>query len=289
MIPMEKKSNHRLFDESFLAETESLMDFMYDPWFNVQEIPILYHYSSVKALFSEILIRQPESEDKAISLFATDSRYLNDVSEIALGKQMMREVMEKMKIKAYERIMDEIGELERINIISFSKECDSIPMWSTYGNKGDGIALGFDSQVLKDSLRFICPCLYSKESTEESLRRLIDYYLARKRSPEEMRDIILQIMVVCTIILGQIKNHYYEYEREVRYITLPLQKPEFRLKNNLIIPYLRTYLPRRALKRVVIGPNLDRELTAASIREYIRSIGYENVEIIQSEAPFRNL
>ncbi|MBQ0007582.1 MAG: DUF2971 domain-containing protein [bacterium] len=286
---MEKTSTTRLFDESFLAETESLMDFMYDPWFNVQEIPILYHYSSVKALFSEILIRKPESEERAILLFATDSRYLNDVSEIELGKKMMREVFDKMKINSYDRIVDELGELERMNIVSFSKEHDSIPMWSTYGNKGDGIALGFDSQVLKQHLRFICPCLYSQEAAEESLRRLMDYYLAKKHSQSQMSDIVLQIVVVCTIILGQIKNSYYEYEKEVRFITLPFQKPEFRLKNNLIIPYVRVFLPRQALRRVVIGPNLDRQLTAASIRDYIRSIGYKNVEIIQSDAPFRNL
>ncbi|MCQ2343350.1 MAG: DUF2971 domain-containing protein [Paludibacteraceae bacterium] len=286
---MEKNRKEWQFGEPFLAKTESLMDFVYDPWFNVQETPVLYHYSSVKALFSEILIRKPENDDKAISLFATDSRYLNDVSEIELGKRMMREVFEKMKISSYNRIVEEVGELERMNIISFSKEHDSIPMWSTYGNNGDGIALGFDSGVLKEHLRFICPCLYSQEATEESLRRLMDYYLGKNHSQEEMREIILQIMVVCTIILGQIKNSYYEYEKEVRYITLPLHKPEFRLKNNLIIPYARVFLPRRALRRVIIGPNLDRQLTFLSIRDYIRSIGYKDVEIIQSDAPFRNL
>lgn len=286
---MKTIDSDRIFDEGFLAKTESLMDFVYDPWFNVQEIPILYHYSSVKALFNEILIRKPVSKDKAISLFATDSHYLNDVSEIELGKSMMREVFDKMKISSYDRIIDEIVALERMNIISFSKEHDSIPMWSTYGNKGDGIALGFDSQVLKKNLRFICPCLYSKDATEESLRRLMDYYFAKKHSADDVGEIILQIIVVCTIILGQIKNSYYEYEKEVRFITLPLQKPEFRLKNNLIIPYIRVFLPHEALRRVVIGPNLDRQLTASSIRDYIRSIGYKDVEIIQSDAPFRNL
>lgn len=286
---MDENRRNWQFDESFFAETETLMDFVYDPWFNVQETPILYHYSSVNALFSEILIRKPESEDKAISLFATDSRYLNDESEIELGKRMMREVFDKMKISSYDRIVEEVGELERMNIISFSKEHDSIPMWSTYGNKGDGIALGFDSAVLKEHLRFICPCLYSREAMEESLRRLMDFYFGSKHSPQEARNVILQIVVVCTIILGQIKNSYYEYEKEVRYITLPLHEPEFRLKNNLIIPYVRVFLPRRALRRVIIGPNLDRQLTFLSIRDYIRSIGYKDVEIIQSDAPFRNL
>lgn len=60
--------------------------------FSIIQYPLLYHYSTIESLFSGILVKERESDDKAISLFATDHRYLNDEKEIKHGCDVLSDI-----------------------------------------------------------------------------------------------------------------------------------------------------------------------------------------------------
>lgn len=63
---------------------------------------------------------------------------------------------------------------------------------------------------------------------------------------------------------------------------------KYRLKNNLIVPYVELYLPKSALKEIWIGPTNDMERATKSLRIYLDHMGFNEVEIKQSKVPYRD-
>lgn len=278
---------HRLVEEA-----QTAIKYANSAFFNSIETQCLYHYSTIEALFNGILVRNPESENKAISLFATDHRYLNDDKEIRHGCKIMRDIVKKYFRLDFDDDSEIFKDTERAYIISFSKEKDCIPMWSTYGNRGDGIALGFDASVLEASLGAIAPCLYSDKDVKKYLMKVLTK-LEEYNSPEptqgDMSALGFRLGYVTCSMIPQLKNEFYRYEKEIRFCSRQEVNIGYRYRKNLIIPYSLQYLPRIALKKIILGPDLNFEKTKQSIQEYIKSIGFVDVEIIKSNAPFRNL
>lgn len=87
-------------------------------------------------------------------------------------------------------------------------------------------------------------------------------------------------------VLG--KNPAYEYEQEVRWFFPANEIIKYRLKNNLIVPYVEQYLPKSALKEIWIGPNNDMNRAIQSLRMYLDHMGFNDVEIKQSKVPYRD-
>ena len=65
------------------------------------------------------------------------------------------------------------------------------------------------------------------------------------------------------------------------------QKIEFRHRNNLIIPYIKNYLPKFALKEIWIGPANDMDRVAKSLKKYLDYMGFGDVVIKKSRIPYR--
>lgn len=84
------------------------------------------------------------------------------------------------------------------------------------------------------------------------------------------------------------KHSAYEYEQEVRCFLTSSQPIKYRLKNNLIVPYIELYLPKSALKEIWIGPTNDMEWATKSLRTYLDHMGFNEVEIKQSKIPYRD-
>lgn len=281
------------FDEDrLIEEAQATLKYANCAFFNVADTQCLYHYTTIEALFSGILVRNPESEDKAISLFATDHRYLNDDKEIQHGCEIMSDIVKKYFKLDFENDPKIFKGTGRVYIISFSRDDDSIPMWSTYGNSGDGIALGFDASVLETSLGNIVPCLYSDKDVQTYLMKVLTK-LEEYNSPEytqgDMSALSFLLGYVTCSMIPQLKNDFYRYEKEIRFCSRQEVNIGYRYRKNLTIPYSLQYLPRIALKKIILGPDLNFEKTKQSIHEYIESIGFVDVEIVKSKAPFRNL
>lgn len=281
------------FDEERLAEeAQAAIKYANNTFYNSVDTQFLYHYSTIEALFSGVLVKNPESEEKAISLFATDHRYLNDEKEIIHGCEIMRDIMEKYFHLNFDNDPEIFDSAESSYIISFSKKNDSIPMWSTYGNRGDGIAFGFDASIVEASLGNVVPCLYSDKDVKTYLitllKKLKEYDLP-EITPIEIKCRAFRLGYITCNMIAQLKNDFYSYEQEVRFVSRKVENKGYRYRNNLIIPYTKQFLPKVALKKIILGPDLSFDKTKRSIQEYIKSIGFEDVEIIQSNAPFRNL
>ena len=140
---------------------------------------LLYHYTNVEALFNGILVNNPSSDKNAISLFATDSEYLNDTNEIHYGNLQIDAMISDPFAEEF-IVTKDVKKYEDIQhfVTSFSRAKDILPMWATYGKRGSGIALGFDSMELLQNMAFVYPCFYHKSdipALKLNLVHLVNY------------------------------------------------------------------------------------------------------------------
>lgn len=277
---------------------------------------ILYHYTSVDALLGGIIVKNKPEPDKEICLWATNCRYMNDPEELNTGIQFANKILDSLFDKSMQNDCKQKENEERLKdktyITSFSSAVDCLPMWGMYGQNGHGLALGFDTSVLKMSL----PLFKSVYTTEEKEKWLKEELSKLTYVPDNLWNQLegenifstffensLNMLSVYILLWTLSKNPAYAYEEEVRCMLIvnkeynhktkdpSIEKKEiikYRLKNNLIVPYVELYLPKSALKEIWIGPTNDMERATRSLRAYLDHMGFNDVEIKQSKVPYRD-
>jgi len=277
------------------------------------ETKIIYQYTNIEALFNGIIVEKPKKTNKEICLWASHYMYLNDPSEIAIGQKYVEEILSQYFIEKD----DNDSNNDSINnancfITSFSTTIDSLPMWSMYGKSGAGIALGFDRDIIhKESESFLYKCVYLDKEIRDKIASFCEsnriekipgktfnfllgigllaflYKSFKDEKPikESIADeeilLLLQFMMFA-------KDPAYKYENEVRLILSDKDsKVKYRCQNNLIIPYLENFFPKKALKEIWVGPTNDMGRTVKSLETYLNHMGFSGIEIKKSEVPYR--
>ena len=98
----------------------------------VPDAQILYHYTSIEALFGGIIVRQPQT-DKEICLWMSNCQYMNDPEELNTGIRFASDILNispdilEKHASEYQQIKD------NLYITSFSAASDCLPMWAMYG------------------------------------------------------------------------------------------------------------------------------------------------------------
>lgn len=258
---------------------------------------IFYHYTTLDALYNGIIVNNPDQYNE-LCLWATHSDYLNDKSEIKFSSVLIDEKIQSFCSGKYYQDYLFIKALaaDKIHLLSFSKNRDSLPMWSMYGKQGKGIMLGLDFNSIDDI--FKCEYLSEKE-----LSSYIDTFLNKLLEAEgkenerfEQSKILIELCRK-TIIL---KSKYFEYEEEFRMSINPdmvleqivndlnpNSQVDFCLNENLLIPHFKYYFPKKMLVELWIGPTQNRELSAKSLQQYLDKYGFNHTKIINSDCPLR--
>lgn len=307
----------------------------------------LYHYTTASTLLG--ILSECSAENPYITIWATHASYLNDPTEYKLGKivcqNTIREFEEELKIPEDERLSkrffnktiqksielsDFLSSATTIMeggipyIISLSRSRDSLPMWNTYTQKGNSIAIGFDEQLLcEESARFgeekdsmlrkiyeIRECIYNTSGSdfifirnrykEEFIETLNKYKIQKNAtSGDEIKDTLNRARVYAFMerfykeIASYIKNKAYEYEKEVRCLVKDKGKIFFRESNGLIIPYVKVKISLKCIKEIIIGPTMEVERTRDSLAMLLYNKGMIDIlsdpeRIIKtSTAPYR--
>lgn len=275
-----------------------------------EKIDTIYQYTSIDALFNGIIVKEPKKEGEEISLWASNYLYMNDPSEIAAGQEYVNEILKEYFIEDFNSNESTHGleDNQDYYISSFSTNMDSLPMWSMYGKNGSGIALGFDrtiiektnpnlyrctylDQDLKDKMKSFCEKVKGEKITQEALDIVIIIALfvmllnKNKKQNEEILDAFMPFL----LFMIYAKAPAYKYEDEVRLLIHSDENSEikYRTQNNLIIPYIENYFPKEALKTVIVGPTNDMKRTVKSIDRYLKSKGFNDIQIIPSDVPYR--
>lgn len=275
---------------------------------------ILYHYTTMNSLWNilnDITNRGDEKNPSYyIKLWVTCARYMNDPMEGLFFRKCLYSAF--LRYQAVCELEDKSGYMQlsfaALNLsrqtfyaFSLSEHADSLSMWRSYGNNGQGVAIGFDTKELSDAISKYDSCNFLKieyKTEEDFVNTFTDKDLQRAYDAIEINedDSGGSIDYLSYEFLHDkyqhIKNSFYSDEREWRLIfndMLDVQK-KFRERNGLIIPFYEIELPIDVIKCLTIGPCADQELSKSSLDSilYHKARGFRVGEdtIRLSEVPY---
>jgi hypothetical protein len=268
----------------------------------------IYHYTDLDAVKSIL-------ETKKLRL--TDSRYLNDIKELSDGFSIIYDAIENsdwsessrdQRVRAIEYIKSEINEYlqygtkeESICICSFSTKPDLLSQWRSYGM----FAIEFNDDDLLTNGFTLQKCLYDIDEKSSKAQREVKNAIFNLESffkennnqfYGEAFDIVPRLVELAAIF----KDTGFSEEREVRYIQVTDETDnsfKYRVKGNLLVPYIEKEFDLSTIKAIHVGPIPDRKLVVNSLEQYIRYIwsrheaewGWsENyIEVVESSIPYR--
>lgn len=272
-----------------------------------------YHFTSCAGLYG--MLKECTKDNPYLTMWATHSSFMNDSSEYEYGRDMCIKVFETYEknenIYKTERSIFKDGKKQISDfltkeapfLISLSKNTESAAMWSMYSVNGSGIALKFDiatiNRYINNSKRRInfTECIYQKTATDilkehgpyiHVLHNLI-YSQISKSSNDGLPEALL------VDLASQIKHPSYAYENEHRLVVEKENRDvEFRIRDNVIIPYIKVKLPIDALCGIVIGPTANDKYIRKSLEMYLNSLDCDRdvinriiKHIKSSEVPYR--
>lgn len=230
-----------------------------------------YHYTTIDALHSMI-------SSSGVEFWATQSQFLNDRIEIQVGINKLANILPKnITRKKFENRYN-----SSVFVSCFSLAKDSVPMWNTYAQAGNGIALGFEPHIPSTDDYRILKVIY--ESTEdESLWRKQTIRLAETKSNFGTTQLLSSIVYLPMAL----KNNAFEYEQEIRMVC-EQKEIYFRPRNGLLIPYKKFCIDIKHLKEIMIGPAIDADRQQFAIELLLRKYNIQGVNIARSSVPLRN-
>jgi Protein of unknown function (DUF2971) len=234
--------------------------------YHAKRPPLLYHYTDAAGLLGMLKTRH---------LWATNSRFMNDPTEMDFAARIVLETAEDQAVNyptvLFNRVMREIKDFLKIYspeqndeyVSCFCENGDLLSQWRGYGALGGGYALGFDSQYiglthyqnLKKPEPVLRRVLYDQKQQKNLvgrfIRLLLDWEtLRRKRyhknididSRDEAWDKFNWFLSEC---LNCFKDPAYSEEQEWRVIQYgrnmdseKFVETQFRASRNRIVEYV---------------------------------------------------
>jgi hypothetical protein len=219
-----------------------------------------------------------------VEMWATQCQFLNDRSEIKEGIKFLRPMIEGL-LEKYGRNSDEILTKKYVNstflsCLTIAKE--SIPMWNTYAQFGNGIALGFQPHIPSCDDYKVLKVIYRNTEAESKWIRETTR-LAESSNFLDKTKLLSSIAYLPFVI----KNKAFEYEDEIRLIC-DTKKVYFRSRNGLLVPYKKFKIDNRYLREIIIGPANDADRMHYAIELLLKECRLDNVSIKRSAVPLRN-
>jgi hypothetical protein len=275
------------------------------------EVPdCLYHYTKPEGL-KGILTSQ--------SIWATNARYLNDLSELVYINDVVRNVVRELReeftgglprdfLDAVARdLLDAFTGPYRVYVACFCECGDRLSQWQAYAPSG--YALGFSPEPMRINTRLLLRKVSYKTKDQESmvrsaLRSIADCLANMPPEPAVVERALIEAGDLLTEAAFCFKHAAFEGEQEWRLVHRVLADPyledappRFRTATTgSRVPYvelrpdgeqpgIETPLP---IMKLVVGPNRDMEAAEAIGRELLASARFgADVEVIGSKIPLR--
>lgn len=279
---------------------------------------VVYHYTNIDNL--DKIITKKDDGTPVLKIHATHCLFLNDHYENIIGLTILGKCLplieEELNIPPQNKLsplLKNKSDWERrmktftpnigrnFHVFSLSKERDSLIMWSAYGNKGDGVAIGLDWSVLKqytegeDYQGLSGKCTYwnkdmmgdlsdpssiiykrvkakYKEMTSSKVRSL---FLELYKCEDDINKNILQCLLSFYSTFH--KTEEWKNEREYRCMFGASMEEISFYKNNRgdYIPYISIELPITALREIIIGPACGKNANWMALSLLVKLKTYE--------------
>lgn len=257
----------------------------------------LSHYTSLDGFLNII---------KESQLRASNILYLNDRQEMIYGVKIAKEVLDeiiKNKSKRGNIMADyrapSTTETPDTYACCLCEEPDMLSQWRGYGSATQSVSIQFSFPDLVNLVSHngveMRKVIYGRKQVMDSIRERLsnldeetpfNALVARVldlNMDEARRDAIYDLS-------PQFKNQSFEEEREWRIIVRAKssKRVEFRVRDNVIMPYVNISADRLPISRITIGPGKEAELTRKSVENFLRNTAqYRDVKVVISQIPFR--
>ena len=272
---------------------------------------LLYHYTSIDNLYN---ILKP-NEEGLISIRATHASFMNDPLEynyaISVIKDSMIKYEDKNNIKERKSTHFFSGETDFFTsiafgsgepfILSFSEQQNDLSMWRAYGKDGTGVSIGFDFDELnkyanKSSIGKLIgfvKCAYDKEATFEAMieiwGEIYDNFLIYDNRPALKLSNSLLPWIIIIKLCFMAKQNFYKTEKEWRLCTSNSKDYEIKVRNNILVPFIKHLFPKEIIKQIVIGPCLDKTQSKKGLEMFLNKYEYKIDSIIESDISYRQV
>jgi len=266
----------------------------------------LYHYTNSTGMKGII---------ESGKIWATKIQYLNDKSEFRLAFSYLQDEIEKEikkgnAKKTKQELKDMLHALEgndmlNVAVISFSEVGDQLSQWRGYTQIGDGYALGFNGQILREVMElnkdytdsYLLPCVYTEKEQRALIRRRInlsttEYHYAKGRyfKKNEIRS-NPSFEYSSVVLAALIKSDGFKEEKEWRFIYQgDTEKGKLRAGKHSLIPYWELNLNlNKTLKKILVGPTPEPELSCEAVWDLLVQKGLTKLtqHITSSKVPYR--
>ncbi len=253
---------------------------------------LLYHYTNDTALLKMLEYR---------TFWATDTDFLNDSSERSYAADALDDYMKKELPLSRLGALGEAAlfgrHLRRLYVVCFTSHQDLLGLWRGYG-KGQGYALGFGANDLRglatpwgveDGSLNLARVSYG---VEESLAAMKGHILASDDTP----GAVFALGEALETIMVTTKHEAFRYEEETRIVVSQRDfRRTSRRKDVLhfregrfsVVPYVVLHWGNMPLRKVVLGPGPHEKVREAGLRLALEQHGHKGVEIVSSQAPYR--
>jgi hypothetical protein len=276
--------------------------------------PILFHYTSASGLLGIL---------RSQRLWATNSRFMNDPTEIAYALRLLREVapaeIDTFQSKALEplkkrlsRIFDDYEKDARVYVTCFCRQGDLLSQWRGYGAVGGGYAVGLAALNLgefeirpKDFGRpkpILRRVIYQRTDQERFVKAWIRLLSEAKLKRQFFPSVWFNFMTFLAEMMNCYKDPAYEQEDEWRLIQFgrvngrEIVKADFRENAGRIVPYVALdvtarkgqHKKRLPIEVVRFGPTLEPRTTRRAMELLCGAHGYSIPPLIieKSVIPF---
>jgi hypothetical protein len=281
-----------LLPESLAAYQQAVM---------LRPIPTLYHYTSMTGLRGILSSR---------TIWATDYRCLNDMSEVIYADAIIRETVHEETTDLSQPIQDFLRRFSyivqyassrmhmHIHIASFCQEGDSLCQWREYARQGVAIGLfGAPLEDLPDC--HIVKVEYRRDVQKQFIREAFRLHVASIKQAFDRGDKD-EIRAACDPFATQLmfyaaafKHPAFADEREWRAITGATEPNiQTRTSGDLVQRYVTLSLELQlgggiALSEVLLSPFLDVTIAQPEVEAVLAEQGFTSELICRSTAPLR--
>jgi hypothetical protein len=244
-------------------------------------------------------------------LWASNASFLNDRRELIHGLEASIEAVQELATEAYtswKKLLDDAvqelraGRIPDTFVACFARRDDALGQWRGYCGAEQGVAIVFDAAKLSRALRpfkaRLMKVIYGTVTAGRKMRREIEKELDEldqienligSSTTDERQGEALSLL---SRLIPRFKHNAFVDEQEWRYVVQRSglsPDVEFRRKDNVIVPYvaLGSRDSKLPIKRVLVGPGKEPELTRKSIEMLLDHYGYEGVTTRVSKVPFR--
>lgn len=194
---------------------------------NVNFPSTLFHYTSVDAMASII----GNNTSEPMSLRFSSINDLNDKNELNVGLGILKSYFSDIHAKnpwypLVTRALEDIScSRYKLGCFSLTEEQDSLPLWMSYGEKGEGVSIGFESinLALTEGV-FLVKVVYDEDVQKDFLAHYYHPFrnleLIKSELGEDAAYESLKREIIATALM--FKSSQWQYEREWRLVCAGL-------------------------------------------------------------------